>query len=36
LLIANGSEGAMPGYANQFTRQQIWALVEYAKSFKKQ
>jgi cytochrome c oxidase cbb3-type subunit 2 len=36
LLIANGSEGAMPGYANQFTREQIWALVEYSKSFKKQ
>jgi len=36
VLIANGLEGAMPGYANQFTREKIWDLVEYVKSFKKQ
>lgn len=36
IIIANGSEGAMPGYANQFTREKIWAMVEYVKSLKKQ
>lgn len=35
VLIANGSEGAMPGYATQFTREQIWALVDFVNSKKK-
>lgn len=34
LVIANGYEGAMPGYATQFSKEQIWSLVEYVKSYK--
>jgi cytochrome c oxidase cbb3-type subunit 2 len=34
LTIANGLEGAMPGYAAQFTKEEIWQLVEFVKSNK--
>ena len=34
LTIANGIEEAMPGYAAQFTKEQIWQLVEFVKSNK--
>ncbi len=34
LTIANGIEEAMPGYASQFTKEQIWQLVEFIKSNK--
>lgn len=34
LTIANGLEGAMPGYATQFSKDNIWSLVEFIKSKK--
>ncbi|MGA1862622.1 cbb3-type cytochrome c oxidase subunit II [Deferribacter thermophilus] len=34
LAIANGIEEAMPGFANKFTREEIWSLVEFIKSLK--
>jgi len=32
--IANGFEGAMPGFASKFTREEIWAIVEYVNNLK--
>jgi len=29
IIVANGFEGAMPGYASKFSKEKIWALVEY-------
>lgn len=34
VIIANGFEGAMPGYASKFSKDKIWAIVEYIKSLK--
>ncbi|PLX71002.1 MAG: cytochrome-c oxidase [Denitrovibrio sp.] len=33
-IIANGFEGAMPGYAAKFSNEKIWAIVEYINSLK--
>lgn len=35
LTIANGFEGAMPGFAAIYDKEEIWSLVEYIKSLKK-
>lgn len=35
-IIAEGFEGAMPGYASKFSQNKIWALVEYINSLKDQ
>jgi len=35
LTIANGLEGAMPGFAAKFDKEEIWSIVEYIKSLKK-
>lgn len=32
LTVANGFEGAMPGYASKFSKEKIWAIVEYINS----
>jgi len=32
ITIANGYEGAMPGYASKFSKEKIWSIVEYIKS----
>jgi cytochrome c oxidase cbb3-type subunit 2 len=34
LTVANGIEETMPGYATQFTKEQIWQIVEFIKSKK--
>ncbi|PLX69859.1 MAG: cytochrome-c oxidase, cbb3-type subunit II [Denitrovibrio sp.] len=34
ITIANGFEGAMPGYAAKFSKEKIWAIVEYINSLK--
>jgi cytochrome c oxidase cbb3-type subunit 2 len=34
ITIANGYEGSMPGYASKFSKEKIWALVEYLNSLK--
>ncbi len=34
LTVANGIEETMPGYASQFTKKQIWQIVEFIKSNK--
>lgn len=36
LTVANGFEGAMPGYAAKFSQEEIWAIVEYINSLKNQ
>jgi len=36
IIIANGYEGAMPGYASKFSKDKIWAIVEYIKSLNNQ
>jgi cytochrome c oxidase cbb3-type subunit 2 len=35
ITIANGYEGAMPGYASKFSKEKIWSIVEYIKSLNK-
>lgn len=32
IVIANGYEGVMPGFASSFSKERIWALVEYIES----
>jgi cytochrome c oxidase cbb3-type subunit 2 len=34
LTIANGYEGAMPGYAGKFSKEKIWSIAEYISSLK--
>ncbi len=34
ITIANGYEGAMPGYASKFGKEKTWAIVEYINSLK--
>ncbi|ADD68308.1 cytochrome c oxidase, cbb3-type, subunit II [Denitrovibrio acetiphilus DSM 12809] len=34
VTIANGFEGAMPGYASKFSQDKIWAIVEYINSLR--
>jgi len=35
IIIANGYEGAMPGFANKLTKDKIWAIVEFIDSLDK-
>lgn len=35
ITIANGFEGAMPGYASKLSKDKIWAIVEYINSLNK-
>lgn len=36
VTIANGFEGAMPGYASKFSQEKIWSIVEYINGLKNQ